>query len=170
MLCAFTIHSIRFGLGSPDDQTTIALQIRAVTYAEWGEICYLITIGLTKTSIGIAVLRLARRQSIRWVVVAIIVISNVMYLAAMVMGLVGCKFLWDQRLMAGCTKVPVLRKIPLLPSACLLLRDGGHQSLASVMIVDLVSFACYGGLDSHRRCVRNHSSHTSERAADACEA
>lgn len=115
IVCAFTILAMRFGLGTPDDELTAATQIRAVTYAEWGEMCYLVTIMLAKTSIGIAVLRLARRQAIRWVVIIMIVMSNILYMTAMVVGLVGCQLLGEYKLMAGCTKVPVLRKKQALP-------------------------------------------------------
>lgn len=101
MLIALDILSLRYGLGSPDEDVNLALHFRAVTYSIWGEVSYFVSIALTKTSIGIAVLRIDHRRPTRWTLITMMVVSNLTYTGALILDLASCSFLWDRIVMSG---------------------------------------------------------------------
>lgn len=88
---AYAILCALYGLGTPDDQLTMPHVVRALyAYTGW-EVSYCIAIDLAKTSIGVAILRIAGHQPAhRRVVWALLFVTNVLYVGCGIWVLAMC--------------------------------------------------------------------------------
>ncbi|KAJ4392963.1 hypothetical protein N0V93_002167 [Gnomoniopsis smithogilvyi] len=87
---AFSIFAATYGLGTPDDELSQPLALRGLQYNTWWEVSYCISISFTRTSIGIAVHRIAVQRSHRLACWGLILVSNLTYLVGMIWALSHC--------------------------------------------------------------------------------
>lgn len=88
--CAYVILAACYGIGTPDEELNEALAVRALLYYQAWEVSYGFAIGLAKTSIGVAILRIAVQKQHRVAVWTLLVVSNLGYVAAIIWCLASC--------------------------------------------------------------------------------
>lgn len=106
--CVYAILAALYGLGMPDEQTIVAQAraVRVIEYDQWFEVSYLFAIALTKTSIGITILRIAAQRRHRYTVWAMLVLCNTAYAA-------GCIFLFSSCQPLAARWNPLLGRCPV---------------------------------------------------------
>ncbi|KAJ4415017.1 hypothetical protein N0V82_007599 [Gnomoniopsis sp. IMI 355080] len=101
---AYSILAGTYGLGTPDDELTAPLALRGIQYNTWWEVSYCVSISFTRTSIGIAVLRIAVARAHRVACWCLILVSNLTYLGGMIWALSHCANAQVQGTLSGhCT-------------------------------------------------------------------
>lgn len=106
-MCGYSILGSLYGIGDPAEEFELGTLLRGVQYALRGEVCYVFSIALVKTSVGLAILRLAFERSHRRVIIFIIVGSNLVYAGSLVCIFILCTSLWRTQMVATCTATSV---------------------------------------------------------------
>lgn len=87
---AYAVLASLYGLGMPNDEITLPLVLTGIEYNKWWEISYCVSISLTRTSIGVATLRIAVQRAHRLACWGLIVVSVTAYMAGIIWSLAHC--------------------------------------------------------------------------------
>lgn len=99
-MCVYGILSAIYGLGMEDSQLhpLEAYKLRALQYNFAWEIGYLVTAALVKTSIGVAVIRIALQRRYLYTIYAMVIIAVLTCVTAVIWEFAACRPLasrWD---------------------------------------------------------------------------
>lgn len=128
-----------YGLGTPDDELTLPVAVRGIQYNTWWEVSYCVSISFTRTSIGIAVYRVAVQRSHRLACWCLIIVSDLTYLGGMVWALSHCNgkdAIWNALLgtCAGGSMILPISYIVLITAA---LCDAGFVLVSFLVVRNL---------------------------------
>lgn len=88
-MVAYAILTSLYGFGVPDIPRPLA--VRAIEYDTLWEVFYTFTIALSKTSIGIAILRIAAQRRHRIAALLLLIFCNIAYVAGIIYVFSACK-------------------------------------------------------------------------------
>lgn len=125
-----------YGLGTPDDELNDRIITTGKEYMTWWDACYLISLSLVKTSIAIAVVRIAPGLRHRYYIYVCITLSNVTFMGALVWLLASCQPLaarWDSSL-GTCAATELMAPLSYAATVIAVVTDAGC-AIIPVMIV-----------------------------------
>lgn len=87
---ALSILCSLYGVGMHVGDESLPLAVKSVLFYKWWEVAYCVSISLTRTSIGVAILRIAVQRSHRLACWACILISDTCYFAGFLWAIAHC--------------------------------------------------------------------------------
>lgn len=87
---AYAVLSSIYGLGTPDADVILPLAVTGIYYNKWWEVAYCFSISFTRTSIGVAILRIAVEKAHRIACWGLVVVSNACYIAGVIWATAHC--------------------------------------------------------------------------------
>lgn len=136
---AYSILAATYGLGTPDHELTQPLAVRGIQYNTWWEVSYCVSISFTRTSIGIAVFRVAVQKSHRLACWCLILVSNLTYLGGMIWALSHCNgedALWNA-LSGHCTGDSIILPLSYIVLITAALCDAGFVLVPFLVVRNL---------------------------------
>lgn len=140
--CTYGILNALYGLGFPDshlEPNLPAYMFRSLQYNVWWELSYLISSTLIKTSIGVAVIRIALKRRYRYTTYVFVIVSCAICVVGVIWELAACAPIssrWNPY--DGACKVPGLIQLSYLVTAVTVVTDAGY-ALVPIFILRRLS-------------------------------
>lgn len=102
-MCYYSILGSFYGIGARPEDLDQGKLLRGVQYGLRGEIFYIFSIAIVKTSVGLGVLRIAIERRYRRIIMSIIFSATGFYVGSLICVFMLCTSLWKTQLVATCT-------------------------------------------------------------------
>lgn len=106
-MCIYSILGSFYGLGARPEELDLGKLLRSVQYGLKGEVCYVLAISITKTSVGLGLLRITIQPRFRQILISIILGVNFVYFGSLICIFVLCTSLWKAQMVATCANAAV---------------------------------------------------------------